>query len=210
MRRTLLAGGLVAVAAVVAMLLGAAFNLEIESVALLGAALGAVIALVPDGRPGYRLIGFVTGVVAALVVYLLRAGVLPDSLGGRVVAILVVLAICVAVAAASGARVPLWATLVGVGAFVGAYEAAYVAAPAEAADTAISHLTMLLFPAALGFLAASFLGVDGPDRALDEDVDKSDTPVHRGGSHRTTSDRTKTNAGTDADNEDLNIMGSAK
>ena len=83
MRRNLLAGLCLAAAAGLLVIVGAALDLELESVALLGAALGAVVALVPDRTPLVRLGGFAVGVVAALIGYLLRALLLPDTLGGR-------------------------------------------------------------------------------------------------------------------------------
>jgi hypothetical protein len=46
-----------------------------------------------------------------------------------VLAALMVLLVCLAVAAATRGRLPLWAALVGAGAMAGSYEAAYAADP---------------------------------------------------------------------------------
>ena len=81
MRRNLLAGLCLAVAAGLLVVVGAALDLELESVALLGAALGAVVALVPDRTPLVRLGGFAAGFVAALVGYVLRAAAAAGHLG---------------------------------------------------------------------------------------------------------------------------------
>lgn len=87
MRRTMLVGLVLTVAAVVVVLVSAWFDLELEPVALLGVSLGAVVALVPDRTPLMRLAGFAGGLVAAWIGYVARAAMLPDSTGGRAVAV---------------------------------------------------------------------------------------------------------------------------
>ena len=153
MRRTMLVGLSLAVAAVVAVLVGAASDLELESVALVGAASGAVVALVPDRTPLARVLGFVVGFAVAWVGYAVRATSLPDSDGGRAVAVAAVVLACTVVVVASRDRLPLWATLLGAGVFAGSYELTYVAAPPEMASTSLTTATTLLLTLALGFLA---------------------------------------------------------
>ena len=155
MRRTLLVGGILIVAAVLVVVLSDLFDLRLESVALLGLAVGAVVALVPDQSPAMRLVGFAAGLAAAWVGYLVRAGFLPDSVAGRAVSIVMVLAVCVVVAAATAGRIPLWAPLLGAAAMVGAYEYTYAAAPPEVTSTSVSAVTSLLMTAAIGFLAVA-------------------------------------------------------
>jgi hypothetical protein len=157
MRRNLLVGVVLMVAAVVVVFVSDLFDLKLDSAALLGLAVGAVVALVPDGNPATRLIGFVVGIVAAWVGYLLRAGLLPDSVGGRSVAVVIVLAVCVALAAATTGRVPLWSSLLGAAAMVGAYEYSYAAAPPEVMSTSVSAVTALLMTSAVGFLVPALL-----------------------------------------------------
>jgi hypothetical protein len=156
-RKTLLAGLSVAVAAVLVVWLSDVFGLDLDSVALLGAALGAVLALVPDRTPVFRLVGFACGFLAVWVGYLLRAGVLPDSAGGRAVAVGLVVLLCVGVTAAGRDRLPLWSTLLGAAALSGAYEVTYAAAPPEVLSTSMSTATTLLFTVAIGFLAAALI-----------------------------------------------------
>jgi len=163
MRKTLLAGLVLAVAAVVVVLVSAASGLELDSVALLGAALGGVVALVPDRSPALRLGGFAAGFVAAWIGYFVRAALLPDTAGGRAVAVGLVVVMCVGATAASRDRLPLWSTLLGTAALSGAYELTYAAAPPEVLSTSVSTATALLFNVAVGFLAASFIApVDWP------------------------------------------------
>lgn len=161
MRKTLLVGLVLVVAAVVVVLTSAALDLELEPVALLGVAAGAVVALVPDRTPLTRLAGFAGGVVAAWAGYLLRAGVLPDSAGGRAVAVAVVLGLAVALSATSFGRVPLWSALLGAAALAGAYEQTYAAAPPEVASTSVSAASVLLLTVAVGFLATATVAPAG-------------------------------------------------
>ena len=165
MRKTLLAGLVLTTAAVLVVVVSAMFDLELESVALLGAALGAVIALVPDRTPAVRLAGFFGGFVVALIGYFVRAGLLPDSVGGRAVAVGLVVLLCVAIAVASMDRLPLWTTLLGAAALAGAYEYTYAAAPPEVTSTSVTAATSLLFTVAIGFLAAALVApVEGEVR----------------------------------------------
>jgi hypothetical protein len=108
MRKTIFAGLVLALAAALVMWLSAAFDLELESVVLLGAAVGAVVALVPDRSPLVRFLGFVAGFLVAWVGYFVRAGLLPDTASGRAVSVGIVLLLCTAVVAVSAGRVPLF------------------------------------------------------------------------------------------------------
>ena len=167
MRKTLLVGVVLTVAAVLVVVLSDMFDLKLDAVTLLGVSLGAVVALVPDRTPAMRLAGFAVGFVAVWVAYLLRAGMLPDSTGGRAFAVALVMVICVAVAALSMGRVPLWASLLGAAALTGAYEYTYSAAPAEVTGTSMTAATSLLMTAAFGFLVVALLapGTDGEPAA---------------------------------------------
>jgi hypothetical protein len=164
MRLNVLSGGALAVAAAVAVLAGASLGLEMEHVALLGLALGAVVGLVPQGRPLHRLLGFASGFVIAWVGYLLRAAVLPDSTSGRAVAA------CTLVYLLTRGRLPLWASLVGVAALVGAYEETYTAAPSQVADQSLSAATTILLAVAVGYLVSAVVAPDAGGRTDHEDT----------------------------------------
>lgn len=169
MRKTLVAGVVLAAAAVLVVLVSAALDLELESVALLGAALGAVVALVPDRTPLIRVAGFVGGFVIGFVGYVIRVQYLPDTAGGRAVTVGVVVLLCVGLTAATLGRVPLWAVLLGTAAVAGAYEFTYAEAPSELPTTAVNTATTLLFNVAVGFLAAAiFAPVGGGGRGAPE------------------------------------------
>lgn len=181
MRKSILAGLILAPAAALVMWLSAILDLELESVVLLGAAIGAVVALVPDRGPLARFAGFAAGFVAAWLGFFARAALLPDTAGGRAVAVGLVLLLCVGVAAVSAGRLPLWSALLGAAALVGGYEYTYAAAPPEVASTSVSAATSLLFCVAVGFLvAATVASYDRPAAGLpprprrgDEDLENA-------------------------------------
>lgn len=158
MRRTWLVGGVLVAAALLVVVLSDLLDLELEALTVLGITTGAVVALVPDRSAAGRMIGFIVGFTAAWVGYLVRAGILPDSLAGRLVAVALVLVLCVVVAGLSGGRVPLWATLLGAGAMVGAFEQLYAAAPPEVVANSVSAATALLLTSAVGFLVVALVG----------------------------------------------------
>jgi hypothetical protein len=155
MRKTIFAGLGLALAAALVMGLSAFFDLELESVVLLGTALGAVVALVPDRTPLFRFLGFAAGFVATWLCFIVRAALLPDTDGGLAVFVALVLLLCVGVFAVSVGHLPLWSTLLGAAAMAGGYEYTYAAAPPEVASTSVSAATSLLFCIAVGYLVAA-------------------------------------------------------
>lgn len=159
MRTQLFAGLILALAAGLVVWIGAALELETEGVALLGCALGAVVALVPDRTPITRMGGFAAGFVIAWVGYGVRAALLPDTSTGRGVAVVVVVLLCVAVAVATGTRLPLWTLLLGTAGLTGAYEFTYAVAPPELISTSVSTASALFLSVAVGFCAATVVGI---------------------------------------------------
>ncbi|HEU5033504.1 MAG TPA: hypothetical protein VFT62_01970 [Mycobacteriales bacterium] len=157
LRRTVLVG--VALAVAVGLLVDHAgqFGQNMTNVALLGAALGAVAGLVPDGSPLTRIFGALAGMVVAQVGYGLRAGLLPDIPAGRAIAATVVVLVLTAIAVASRNRLRLWALLLGAGAFVGAYETVYDASPTSFVADSFAMATAVSLGAAVGFAVASFV-----------------------------------------------------
>lgn len=157
-RQTLFTGAVLALAAMGAVLAGGALGLELESVALLGAAMGAVIALVPDRAPTTQLAGFAAGFLIGWAGYLFRAQFMPDITAGRAVAVGFVVMMCVAVAFLTNDRITLWTVILGAGGFAGAYEFAYNQAPPEILSTSVSTASTMAFNVALGFLAGVVAG----------------------------------------------------
>ena len=178
MRKTIIAGLVLALAAALVMWLSAMFDLELESFVLLGVAVGAVVALVPDRTPLFRFLGFAAGFLVTWVGYVVRATLLPDTDGGRAVAVGLILLLCVGVFAASAGRLPLWSTLLGAAALSGGYEYTYAAAPPELASTSVSAATSLLFCLAVGYLVAATVApqagpVPSRPRTRDEDLENT-------------------------------------
>ncbi|HET8615261.1 MAG TPA: hypothetical protein VFL94_07025 [Actinomycetales bacterium] len=161
MRNNVIGGAVLAVVAALVVGLGQLLGMDLQHVALLGAALGGVLGLVPDRSPGERIGGFLVGFVAAWAGFAIRAAVLPDTASGRAVAAFVVVVVCMLVAAAMSltpARLPLWSMLVGVAAIVGAYEETYTNAPSQFLSESPTAATTVLLAVSLGYLATAVLG----------------------------------------------------
>ncbi|WP_157987562.1 hypothetical protein [Jiangella endophytica] len=158
MRGYFLPGVFLAVATGVLVFGGDWLGLELEHVALLGAALGGATGVVPDRAPWERAAGLLAGAVLAWLGYALRAAWLPDTSAGRGVAAMLVVLACLLIAFLTSGRLPLWSFLIGAAAVVGSYEVAYTAAPPEFVETSPTALTTVLLAAAFGFLATVFLG----------------------------------------------------
>lgn len=157
MRRSLVAGLTLAAFAALIIGLGQLFGLDLQAVALLGAALGGVLGQVPHRFPLGKLGGFVLGFVVAWVGYALRAAVLPDSATGRAVAAFLVVAVIATACAVSVERVPLWSGLLGAAAIAGAYEEVYTNAPSQFLKESPTAATTILLAAALGYLATTLV-----------------------------------------------------
>lgn len=155
MRRSLIAGLVLAVLAALITALGGVFGSNLEHVALLGAALGGALGLVPHQYDWGRITGFLLGFLAAWIGFALRAAVLPDSSNGRAVATFLVVAVCALVCAFSAGRLPLWSALLGSAAIVGAYEEIYTNAPSQFISESPEAGTTVLLAAAFGYLATS-------------------------------------------------------
>ncbi len=175
MRRTALTGLLLVVAAAVTVLVSSWLDLELESTVVLGVTAGAVLALVPESGTGRRVVGFLLGVLASLVAYLVRAGYTPDTASGRTVYVVLAIALCVLVAVVSANRLPLWTILLGAGSFAGAFEATYSAAPPRVVDNSVGGITTLLMCVAIGFLAAGLAESPRSQGATRGEPDHDDT-----------------------------------
>ena len=148
-------GALLAVAVVVVIAVSSVLDLQIESYALAGVLAGGVVALIPDRSAFARLAAFAIGFVAAWVGFVLRAALLPDTEGGRAVAAVVTVLICLVAVALGRTRLPLSAMLVGVVLLSAAYETAFVAAEAEVQTTSLDAATALVVAVAVGFAVAA-------------------------------------------------------
>ena len=162
MRRTLLAGALLALGAALLAVHGGHLGLEATRIALYGVTLGAVLGLVREGSPAARTGAFAAGFLACWAAYLLRAGVLPDIPMGRAVAAVLVVAVVTAVAVLSRDRLPLWAGLLGAGMFAGAYETTFTATPSAISTESVTAATTVLVAASVGYLIAVLVRETAP------------------------------------------------
>jgi hypothetical protein len=155
MRRSLIAGLVLALLAALITALGGIFGSDLEHVALLGAALGGALGLIPHRFAWGRITGFLLGFAAAWIGFALRAAVLPDSSNGRAVAAFLVVALCAVACAFSRDRLPLWSALLGAAAIIGAYEEIYTNAPSQFISESPEAGTTVLLAVAFGYLATS-------------------------------------------------------
>lgn len=174
MRSTLLSGAVLTVASILVIVLSSGLGLDVESVALMGAGSGAVVALVPGRSPGLRLVGFLAGFALSWVGYLVRAGFLPDTTTGHALAVGVVVALCTVAAALSRERLSLWTLLLGAAVLAGSYETTYIEAPSQVLRTSASSSTSVLLAFAFGFFAAALVA---PGGTPSDEAAAPETPV---------------------------------
>ena|ERR1035437_3551400 len=151
-----MSGALVLCASVV-LLIGEGSDLE--HVAVLGAALGGVVGLVPHNPALGKLGGFFLGFVMTWIAFGVRAALLPDTAVGRAVAAFMVILVCGVAAAISAGKVPLWSALVGVAAIAGAYETSFTDSPPQFMTTSPPAATAVLFAAGFGFIVATVITI---------------------------------------------------
>lgn len=180
MRRILLAGALLAVAGALAVFLGEALRLGLRNT-LYGAAIGAVLGLVPVRSVVGRLGGFLLGVVFAWIGYAVRAQFLPDSVAGQVIAVVLVVLLITLASALTVGRIPMWSGLLGVAGLIGAYEFLYSAAPYNFLSDSVVAVSSLLVTVALGFLVGVVSDVLGGD---DDDEIVLERPASPAGSDK--------------------------
>lgn len=160
MVKKVLAGVTLAVASAVALLVGDGLGWDVDSVLFLGAGVGGALGLVTGSSPLARVGGFLLGILAASVGYALRAALLPDSTGGRALAVVIVVALAVGLILLTFGRSPLWSALLGVGALAGAYELPFTDSPGSLTSSLPATLTVLLFMVAVGFASTVFFAED--------------------------------------------------
>lgn len=162
MGRRLASGGLLALVAALIIGLSDALGLDLQHVALLGAALGGALGLVPHTPDWGKPVGFLVGFLVAWIGFALRAAVLPDAASGRAVAAFIVVAVLAVIGVVSAGRLPLWTGLIGAAAIAGAYELVYTEAPSQFLTDSPAAATTVLLASALGYLATSLLPQPAP------------------------------------------------
>jgi hypothetical protein len=168
MRRTLLAGVLLALLVPALAAAGALLALDTVWPVLLAAA----IMLVPGAAPLPRLVAFLVGTAVGWMGFAIRVAVLPDLPVSPGIALAVAVLAVTAMAIASADRLPLWAGLAGVAAFSGIYELTYRATPTAFTTQSTIAFTTLLLAAALG-AAAGVIARGGAARAITAAADAS-------------------------------------
>lgn len=185
MKRSLIAGLVLAVVAALMILLSDPIGLDLQHVALLGGALGAVVALVKHDPPWGKLAGFIMGFVVTWIGFAVRAAVFPDTSVGRAWTAFFVVAVIGLVCAFSARHLPLWSALVGAAALVGAYEETYTAAPSQFLTDSPGAATTVLLASAFGYLVTTLISGEREEAARDAASRDAD-PREPAGAHRET------------------------
>jgi len=178
---SLVTGAVLAVIGAVLVDAGAHVGNQLVHLGEMGLAVGAVLGLVPHRPAGWRAAAFAVGFADAWLGYALRAGALPDIPMGRALATFIVLIVLTAVVTISGARLPLWAGLLGIAAFAGGYEAQFTASPTTFLTDSLTAATTIAFAVAVGFLVTEITtAVVGRERAAEgaEAAPPTEAPEH--------------------------------
>lgn len=155
MLSTLIRGGIVVLAA--GLVIGSGSLLGVEDAWPL--ILLAGVALAPRMSPG-TIVAVVIGASSWWAAMGLRAGVLRDANSSEFLAAAAAIALVMLAAAMSRERIPMWAGLVGIGAFAGLYEPQFAANPTlflEESPLALASLGVATSIAALAGVAAAWL-----------------------------------------------------
>lgn len=177
MRRTLIAGALLALGAALLAIHGGHLGLEASRIALFGVAMGAVLGLAGTATPTGRAGAFGVGFVATWIGYFARAGFLPDIPMGRGVVAFLVVAVVTVVAVASSERMPLWAGLLGVALMAGSYETTFTITPPAVETESVTAATVALLAAAIGWVVAVVVRESAPAVQQQETPDIAVTRV---------------------------------
>jgi hypothetical protein len=180
MKRTLIGGFALAIVAFAAVYIGDALDLGLPN-PLLGVPVGGALALAPGGQKLGRYIGFLFGVLIALIGTAINAQFMPASSSGVAVTAALTIALVTGAAAVSVGRMPLWSLLLGAGGFAGAYDYVYNAAPYNFLDTSTLALGTFMVLANLGFLTGALIDWLFPEEEAAQAPESDDEMVTVGG-----------------------------
>lgn len=158
MKRVFIAGVLLAIGAAILVFVSDSLGLGLKSV-LLATAIGGAVGLIQRGGPIARVGSFLVGFVIGWLSYFLRAGLLPDSMIGHVIAVVVVILLITVICGLTKDRLPFWSALLGAGLFIGGYDFLFASAPYNVISESTATAPALLLPFAVAFLLASLVGV---------------------------------------------------
>lgn len=182
MKRVFLFGVACSALAALVIIIGDLLNLHLQNV-MLGIGGGAILGLVRTHSPAMRYIACLIGFALGLVFYVIRLAVLPATIWGNLVAVVVTLLLVTIIAALSSDRVPMWGMLLGVTMFAGAFDNYFTTTPWLFVSQAIATVAAMLFAVTAGFMVAVLVelrvhhGVgEGADPMRPVDSDKVDKP----------------------------------
>ena len=153
LKRVFLFGIACSALAALVIIIGDLLNLHLQNV-MLGIGGGAILGLVRTHSPVMRYIACLIGFALGLVFYVIRLAVLPATIWGNLVAVVVTLLLVTTVAALSRERIPMWAMLVGVTMFAGAFDNYFTTTPWLFVSQAIATIAAMLFAVTAGFMVS--------------------------------------------------------
>lgn len=153
MKRIFLFGIACCAIAALVILIGDLLNLQLQNV-MLGIGGGAILGLVRTHSPAMRYIACLIGFALGLVFYVVRLAVLPATIWGNLVAVIVTLLLVTVIAGLSSDRVPMWGMLLGVTMFAGAFDNYFTTTPWLFVSQAIATVAAMLFAVTAGFMVA--------------------------------------------------------
>ncbi|MFZ1362230.1 MAG: hypothetical protein WAS05_04760 [Candidatus Nanopelagicales bacterium] len=153
MKRIFLFGIACSALAALVIIIGDLLNLHLQNV-MLGIGGGAILGLVRTHSPAMRYIACLIGFALGLVFYVVRLAVLPATIWGNLVAVVVTLLLVTLIAGLSSDRVPMWGMLLGVTMFAGAFDNYFTTTPWLFVSQAIATAAAMLFAVTAGFMVA--------------------------------------------------------
>lgn len=155
----LIAGLLVAVAALVAYLLPGELGTPAVAYTVLGLAVGVVVGLLPHANPVAQLFGFVLGLLLAFASFVVRGGLLPYTKLSSALVVLLLLVIITGITALFRSSAWFVSMLLGVGILYGVVEVTFQAAPSAYLATSTVALISILFGSGIGYGISALLGL---------------------------------------------------
>lgn len=153
MKRVFLFGIVCAALAALVIVIGNALNFTIQNV-MLGIGGGAILGLVRTHSPAMRYIACLIGFALGFAFYAIRLAVLPATIWGNLIAVVVTILLVTLIAGLTKDKIPMWGMFVGVTVFAGAFDQYFTTTPWLFVNQSITTIATMLFAVTAGFLVS--------------------------------------------------------
>lgn len=183
MRRVFLFGVVSAALASLVIVVGDLLNLPLQNV-LFGIAGGATLGLVRTHSPIARYVAFLLGFLLGFVFYAIRLAVLPATVWGNLVAVVIIILAITTISALTRDKIPMWAQMVGVTMFAGSYDGYFNTTPWLFLEQSVSAGVATLFAVTAGFALCVLVelrvknGVGSPEDPMEPATSNSASNSH--------------------------------